>query len=73
MPGQKQKRLLVLFLILLALLLGLDFLIDKHAHLAFEELPGFFAACGFLSGPALILAARVLRRLVSRSEDYDHD
>lgn len=58
----------------LAVICGLLFLVDftfeKHGHLAAENIPGFFAFYGFVMFTALILAAKLLRVLIRRPEDY---
>ena len=44
---------------------------DKHAYFAWENWPGFYAVCGFVSCALLVLIAKyVLRPLVKRDEDY---
>ncbi len=44
--------------------------IDKHAHFAFENLFGFYAAFGFGAYVVIVLAAKGLRRLIRRPEQY---
>jgi len=44
--------------------------IDKHAHFAFENLFGFYAAFGFSAYVVIVFAAKGLRRLVRRPEQY---
>lgn len=55
-------------------LLDFSFLLpgmDKHAHYAWENWPGFYAVYGFVSCFLLVILARmVLRPLVKRDEDY---
>ena len=53
-----------------AVLVALDLLIDKHAHFHFEDLFGFYGFYGFLAFVFIVLAAKVLRVFVMRSEDY---
>lgn len=55
---------------LLVLLLVLDLLAPKHAEFAWEAAGGFFAAWGFVACAVLVLLARVLRRVMTRPEDY---
>lgn len=45
----------------------------KHGHYAFEMVPAFHAVYGFAGCVGLVLAARVLRMLVMRDEDYYGD
>lgn len=45
----------------------------KHGHYAFEKVPTFHALYGFAGCVLLVLAARVLRMVVMRDEDYYGD
>ena len=47
-----------------------DFTYEKHGHFAVENIPGFFGFYGFVMFTALILAAKLLRVLIRRPEDY---
>lgn len=49
-------------------LLGL--LYHKHPHFSFEKLPGFYALYGFLGSLLVVLAGRLLGRLLRRKESY---
>ena len=63
--------LLKIFFYVCILLFGADFVIHKHAHLPWEEWPGFYAIYGFVACVILVLIAKyVLRPLVKREEDY---
>ncbi len=42
----------------------------KHAHYSWESLPGFHAFFGFVSCVLLVLAAKVLRKILMRDENY---
>lgn len=53
-----------------ALLALLDLVIHRHAEAGFDGFFGFYALYGFIACVALVLAAKVLRRLVMRPEDY---
>ena len=53
-----------------ALLAATDLLYDKHVHYGFEAWPGFYGAYGFIACVGLVLAAKELRKLVRRDEDY---
>lgn len=56
-----------------ALLVLLDLVLHRHAEVGFDGLFGFYAFYGFVACVALVLAAKLLRRAVMRSEDYyDH-
>lgn len=47
-----------------------DLFYSKHAHFAWELWPGVHGLFGFASCVFLVLAAKVLRRLVRRDEDF---
>ena len=67
------KRFLFIFYGCLALLLAIDPFIHKHSEFAWETVPEFYAAYGFVSCVLLIFVAKLLRILVKRDEDYyDH-
>jgi len=74
-PGNVRK-LIRIFWVACALLLAVDLLdlvgvlYHKHPHYAVERAPGFYGIYGFVSCVALVLLARLLRRLVMRGEDY---
>ena len=53
-----------------ALLLLSDLFYDKHAHYGFEGWFGFYGIYGFVGCVFLVLAAKELRRVVKRDEDY---
>lgn len=42
----------------------------EHHGFGFERWPGFYALFGFVACVSLVLAARELRKLVMRPEDY---
>jgi hypothetical protein len=41
-----------------------------HLHFRFEYWPGFFSLYGFVACVSLVLAAKQLRKIVMRDEDY---
>lgn len=51
-------------------LVVLDLFVHRHAEAGFDGWFGFYGAYGFVACVALVLAAKVLRRLVMRREDY---
>lgn len=53
-----------------ALLALLDLLVHRHAEAAFDGWFGFYAVYGFVACVTLVLAAKVLRRVMMRPEDY---
>ena len=42
----------------------------RHAHHAWEHLPGFHAIYGFVACVALVLIAKELRKILMRDEDF---
>ncbi|HEX5613077.1 MAG TPA: hypothetical protein VFX67_10505 [Burkholderiales bacterium] len=56
--------------ILGAMLALLDLVVQLHPETRFDGWPGFYALYGFFACVALVLAAKVLRRIVMRPEDY---
>ena len=56
-----------------ALLLGVELLIHKHVETAVEQWFGFHGFFSLIACVALVLAAKLLRRIVSRPEDYYDD
>jgi hypothetical protein len=53
-----------------ALLALLDLLVHRHAEVGADAAFAFYAAYGFIACVALVLAAKVLRRVVMRPENY---
>ena len=47
-----------------------DFFYEKHGHYSWEEWPGFYALFGFVSCVLLVIAAKGLRKILMRDEDY---
>ena len=45
----------------------------EHHGFAFESWPGFYALFGFVACVALVLAAKELRKVLMRPEDYYGD
>ena len=68
-PRNVKKVVYALYAIC-ALLFGADLFVHKHSHFDFENWFGFFALFGFVACVALVLAAKVLRVLLKRDEDY---
>lgn len=72
----KLKRYLRILFAISALLLLAEFVYffaDRHAHFEFDSRPGFYAVYGFMSCVVVVYAARLLRPLVMRDEDYYDD
>jgi hypothetical protein len=55
-----------------AFLFAIDFLVEKHGDGPFEIVHwyGFYGLYGFVACVALVLAAKQLRRILMRPEDY---
>ena len=56
-----------------ALTVAADLFYDKHGHYAMEEWIGFHAAYGFVACVGLVLAAKGMRVLLKRAEDFYDD
>lgn len=68
-PRNVRKVLYALYAVC-ALLFAADFFYHKHAVLHFEGWFGFYGVYGFVACVALVLAAKELRKIVSRPPDY---
>jgi hypothetical protein len=56
--------------IVCALLLAIDLFLHRHEDFDFAMLFGFHGMYGFFACVALVLAAKQLRRILMRPEDY---
>ena len=65
-----QRRVRRVFYALCAVLLGLEVVLHRHAVHAWEGAFGFYAIFGFVACVALVLAAKQMRRVLMRREDY---
>ena len=63
-------RLIALFAALCVGVLVIDAGFDRHEEFFWEGWFGFYGFFGFIACVALVLAAKELRRLVMRREDY---
>jgi hypothetical protein len=68
-PGNVTRLYRVLWAVGL-LLLGADLLLHKHEDFAFAGWFAFYGVYGFCACVALVIAAKGLRRIVMRGEDY---
>ncbi|MGH8611784.1 MAG: hypothetical protein ACREYF_07010 [Gammaproteobacteria bacterium] len=64
------RRLLRVFYLVCAALLGVDWLYHRHAVHPWEGMPGFFSFFGFMACVVLVLLAKELRKLLMREEDF---
>jgi hypothetical protein len=67
------RRLWQVFIVILALTLLAQFVIDVHPHFEVERLFGAYAIYGFAACAALILIARAIGLLLKRPDDYYRD
>lgn len=67
---QNVERLLRAFYAVCGLLFILDFFVHRHIYTNWEKLPGFYALYGFVAFVVLIVVSRLLRRLLTRKENY---
>ena len=56
-----------------AVLFVLDFVVHRHTEHPIESWYGFYAIYGFVCCTLLVLAAKELRKLLQRREDYYDD
>ena len=63
-------RLVWILAAVCAVLLAFEFLADRYGPFAVEHVFGFYAIFGFVASLVVVLAARLLRPLVARREDY---
>ena len=68
-PGNSKKILMALYAVCV-LLLAVDLFLEKYGHFEVEEWIGFHAWYGFAACVVLVLAARGLRVILGRKEDY---
>ena len=69
-PGPKVRKGLVVFYVLCAGLVLLDFIGLRHAENALDGVYGFYAIYGFLACVVLVVVAKGMRRFVMRDEDH---
>ena len=64
------NMILRVFYLVAAVSVLLDFIFHRHVVHPLESWPGFYGVYGFLACVALVLAAKQLRKLIMRGEDY---
>jgi len=64
------KKIIGALIIVCALLLVAEFFYHKHPYFAIEEVFGFYAFYGFTMCVLLVLAAKIMRVVLMRDEDY---
>ncbi len=71
-PQNVKRTLRIFFTLCVAVLLS-DLVYERHVVHSWENLWGFFALFGFVACAVLVLAAKEMRKVVMRREDYyDH-
>lgn len=68
-PGNRTLVRRILY-VACALLVIADFLVHRHISTDAERLPAFYALYGFTALVGVVMAAKGLRVLVKRDEDY---
>ena len=64
------SRLLTGFYIICGVLFVADFIVHRHTVHPWEDIPGFYAIYGFVACVLLVVAAKEMRKLLMRKEDY---
>ena len=64
------KKIVYTLYAVCTLLVGADSFYHKHTHFYFENWFGIFGWFGFTACVGLVLAAKVMRKLLKREEDY---
>ena len=67
------KAVIYVLYVVCAVLFVLDFFIHRHVDHSWEALFGFYAIYGFVCCVFLVLAAKEMRKVVRRKEDYYDD
>lgn len=63
-------RMVWAFVILCIVLICLDLIIHRHSVFDWESWVGFYGIYGFLACVLLVFAAKILRKIIMRKEDY---
>ena len=58
------------FYIVCILLILLELILHRHATREWESFTGFYALFGFIACVTIVLAAKQLRKIMKRKEDY---
>lgn len=64
------ERLLKVFYGICFILIIADFIIHRHTTMVWEKLPAFYALYGFVACVALVVIAKLMRKVVMRKENY---
>lgn len=68
-PGNRQLIRRIIY-VACALLVVADFVVHRHISTPIERVPAFYAIYGFAALVGVVLAAKGLRLLVKRDEEY---
>jgi hypothetical protein len=68
--AESRRRVRQVLYLLCGVTLGADLVVDRHVDHPWEALPGFYALYGFVACVILVLAAKELRKVLMRGEDY---
>ena len=69
-PSSRVRLGLMIFYVLCAILVVLDFLGFRHAENPLDFWWGFYPAYGFVSCVLLVVAATWMRKILMRTEDH---
>jgi len=64
------KRLIYAVYVVCGVIFLLDFVVHRHVDHPWEAFIGFYAVYGFVACVLLVLAAKVMRKLLMRKEEY---
>ncbi len=64
------KLLIYALYVVCAVLVALDFVVHRHTAVSWEAWPAFYAIYGFVACVGLVLAAKEMRKIVWRREEY---
>lgn len=67
---KNRKRVRTVFYVCCVALLLVDLVFHRHVERDFESLFGFYAFYGLIACTILVLAAKELRKVLMRKEDY---
>lgn len=71
-PANVKKVIWSLFAVCAGLFV-FDFFYHRHMDIPIEKIPGFYALYGFVACVILVLAAKEMRKVLMRKEDYYRD
>lgn len=64
------RRIRIALYTVCAIVAALDLIVHRHIEIAVERVPAFYAVFGFVACVALVLVAKLMRRILMRREDY---